>query len=220
MSYQAMTEAFKILGNAYPTARKADQEMLDVWASAVASFPSSAIVAAAHRWALREARFPVLATFRETCALIARESQGERSLTRGDCPQCEGTGWVYTSLEGRTTVRRCPNGCQPAPMGGDPDDWRMSASERALGMHEIAELADRLGSMRREAAVGGDAANAYMSARGFDSTEFWVKDGMILRRMPERTAPAYVSQTGGRVASRPSAHGPRCVCASCFASKQ
>lgn len=92
-------------------------DTITAWDGPMSRFPRAVVMEAAAAWIEREPRFPALTEFITHCQATAREAlyreiqSGERAVDK--CPNChDGSGWVETSSEGRTTMRPCER-CRP-----------------------------------------------------------------------------------------------------------
>lgn len=182
---EATARAFATFAAGYPSAKKVDESTIRLWAENLADYSGDLIEQAARRWVKNESRFPNLAQFLDAVrALIPPDARGDY---RHDCGVCT-DGWLETSMDGRGTVTRCPNGCQP-PRPGQASEFR---NDRA-GVDVIARIRqsrEDLAVRRKE--IGDEA---YLIERGKDPAKFRISDGMILAKIPEKAGASSTPDT-------------------------
>jgi hypothetical protein len=106
-----VARAFSLFSAAYPTARKLEESTVAVWAEALAGYPGPIVASAARRWIRTEPRYPSLPLFIDACRALRPDPV--KALPAAVCVWCHGSGFEYTDLTGRGTVKRCRQGCDP-----------------------------------------------------------------------------------------------------------
>jgi hypothetical protein len=169
---------WKMLTGVWP--RMDSPETAAAWWGLIGNYPAHHATAAVRKWTMERRIAPTPADIIDGVKIIAAESRqiSTPAISSARCDECDGTGFVWTSMDGHGTVRRCVRGCKPPIIDhatknhhdgprANPQIWTERMNQK------IARDATR----RRE--IG---ERAYLEERGIDPDAFTYSHGVLIAR--------------------------------------
>lgn len=170
---------WKMLTGVWP--RMDTPETAAAWWGLIGHYPSHHATAAVRKWATDRRSAPSPADIIDGIKMIAiesRQTSQTRSIDAAPCDECESTGFVWTSMVGHGTVRRCPRGCTPPIIDHSrtTHDHAPRANPR-IWIDRMNEIREREAARRREM-----GEREYLRSRNIDPDAFTFSHGMLVAR--------------------------------------
>ncbi|CAB4169648.1 hypothetical protein UFOVP1305_18 [uncultured Caudovirales phage] len=159
-------------------------ETVAAWWGLLAHYPAHHAQSAVRGWATDHRNAPTPADIIAGIKMIAAETQRQqpvKSISGSVCQECESVGFVFISLDGHGTVKRCSRGCMPRAGSERLSTDREKTVDREVWVERFHQHRARLASERSSM-----SEHEYLVMRGYEPDLFKITEGMIVRRSTVR----------------------------------